>query len=476
MYHSQMVEDAITSRQLDAAYRPFPQFADWLVRTNLDTSRWDRYVAALQNSSRAGEGVFARAREVAKRAAAIDTGAIENLYEVDRGFTYTVAFQTAAWEVALSAKGANVRSLFESQLKAYDYILDLATRAEPISEAAIRALHVEMCRGQETYEVVTSIGVQEHALPKGEYKISPNHVRTRTGGTHSYASVDVTPAEMRRLVEQMRTKTFLDAHPILQASYAHYGLVAIHPFADGNGRVARALAAAFTYRSAQIPIVILVEHKRDYFNSLEHADEGNFGAFVDFLYARIVDTLLLVQQSMELARVPAAADAVAAVQKLYVTRGGFTHEQVDTAGLKLIDLIVGEFQRQFAPFDVAPISTNAEHDALAYKPLSRAHRTPIEGGHFIKVHVSSAQPAGAAVIRQYVLELPRDAESEDDVILRRHDRRNSSEIFTARLDELLPAVSGILQIRISIFVERVVAESLQELANLAEQALNGQRP
>jgi len=63
-----------------------------------------------------------------KRAAALDTGAIEGLYEVDRGFTYTVAFETAAWEVELAKKGENVRPLFEAQLHAYDYVLDLATK------------------------------------------------------------------------------------------------------------------------------------------------------------------------------------------------------------------------------------------------------------------------------------------------------------------------------------------------------------
>jgi len=87
---------------------------------------------------------------------------------------------------------------------------------------------------------MTTVGPQEQALPKGQYKIMPNHVRTRKGADHSYAPVDVTPAEMARLVAELRSDAFLTAHPVLQAAYAHYGLVAIHPFADGNGRVARA--------------------------------------------------------------------------------------------------------------------------------------------------------------------------------------------------------------------------------------------
>src|SRR5437660_264733 len=161
-----------------------------------DTVRWERYNSLVRSRAGLSPEVLGRAREIAKRAAALDTGAIEGLYEVDRGFTYTVAFETSAWEAALAQKGEYVRSLFEAQLHAYDYVLDLATKAEPISEAAIRALHEEVCRAQTTYRVMTTVGPQEQALPKGQYKIMPNHVRTRKGADHSYAPVDVTPAEM----------------------------------------------------------------------------------------------------------------------------------------------------------------------------------------------------------------------------------------------------------------------------------------
>src|SRR5208337_774725 len=126
----------------------------------------------------------------------------------DRGFTFTVAFETSAWETKLAKKGENVRPLFEAQLHAYDYVLDLATKAEPISEAAIRVLHEVVCQAQATYRVTTAVGPQEEALTKGRYKVLPNHVRTRDGADHSYAPVDVTPAEMARLVSEMRGEAF----------------------------------------------------------------------------------------------------------------------------------------------------------------------------------------------------------------------------------------------------------------------------
>lgn len=79
------------------------------------------------------------------RAAAINTGALEQLYEVDKGFTFTVATQAATWEATLNTKGPEVRALIESQMDAYEMVLDFATNKEPIAAAWIRDLHAEIC-------------------------------------------------------------------------------------------------------------------------------------------------------------------------------------------------------------------------------------------------------------------------------------------------------------------------------------------
>src|SRR5713226_8758928 len=127
-------------RKADAAYQPFPSFAEWSPRSSIDTTRWDRYTAELTQRRENSPALLSKALEIVKRAAAVDTGAIEGLYETDRGFTFTVAMQAAHWEAALEQKGPKVKALIESQLQAYDYILDFATQAVPIAEAWIRKL------------------------------------------------------------------------------------------------------------------------------------------------------------------------------------------------------------------------------------------------------------------------------------------------------------------------------------------------
>jgi Fic family protein len=420
-------------------------------------------------------GSLHRAYEVVKRAAAIDTGAIEGLYEVDRGFTYTIAFETTAWELALAERGERVRPLFEAQLHAYDYVLDLATKAEPISEAAIRTLHEVVCRAQETYRVQTPIGFQEQPLPKGKYKVLPNHVlRTREGTNHSYAPVDVTPVEMARLVHEMRSERFLSAHPVIQASYVHYGLVSIHPFADGNGRVARALASAFTYRAISMPIMILSEHKEKYLDALESADRGEFQTFADFMLRRVVDTMMMVEDSLRSAHLPRTEESLAAINSPSGRRAKYSNQQVDEGGTRLLKAIEGSIQKEVSDVALGKIQGRSGITAGSHRTFSSTHRPSQNVGQHLYVELMSIHPSRlssvslppAVVSRRYDLFVPRDAGEDDEYLMR---ERESDDDFAMPVDDVLPVLSGTLQLRIEIFARRVIQEMLAVLSSEIER-------
>jgi Fic family protein len=463
-----MSEAEVNIHALDAAYKPFPTFAEWAAKTSIDTVRWERYKGELENRPNSSSDSLKRAYEVVKRAAALDTGAIEGLYEVDRGFTFTVAFETAAWEVELAKKGENVRPLFEAQLHAYDYVLDFATKAEPISEAAIRKLHEVVCGAQETYRVMTSIGPQEQKLVKGRYKVLPNHVRTRDGVDHSYAPVDVTPPEMARLVSEMRIQAFLAAHPVIQAAYAHYALVVIHPFADGNGRVARALASAFTYRAISMPIMILSEHKETYLDALEAADMGQYQVFADFLFRRSINTMTLVGDTIRRSSFPSAAESLAAINDASVHKGRFSDQQVDEGGVRLMNLLDAEVRKELSKVEIGKVQGKTGMAAGGHQGYFSDHRPAQNVGHHLSVELLSIQPSRlpqvsmppAVVTRQYDLFVPRDANPGDEYLVR--DRKGTDQ-FAVPVDDVLPALSGTLQIRAELFAERVVAELLANL-------------
>ncbi|HKI00631.1 MAG TPA: Fic family protein [Thermoanaerobaculia bacterium] len=285
--------------QANLLYKGFPDFSAWGELTSSDIDLWNRFAVNLsQRRQSASPEALRTGVEVAVRAAALDTGALEGLYTVDRGFTMTVALQSLAWEQAIEERGAGVRELFEAQLEAYELVLDAATRNQPISEAWIRALHEKLCAPQRTYRVLTDVGWQEQELPKGRYKTRPNHVRLSDGTFHAYAPVDQVAEEMHRLIDQIRTPEFEAAHPVLQASYCHYAFVVIHPFADGNGRVARALASTFFYRAQSIPLVIFSNQRLAYLEALQAADLGDSRAVISFFRDRGIDTMQFVVESL----------------------------------------------------------------------------------------------------------------------------------------------------------------------------------
>ena len=299
-------------------------------------------------------------------------------------------------------------------------------------------------------------------------KLLPNHVERPDGKIHSYAPVDLTPAEMNRLVSELQSDAFLAAHPVLQASYAHYALTVVHPFADGNGRVARALASVFTYRSNRIPLLILVDTRAEYISALEAADKGTYPPLVDFVAERGIDAILLVEQCLKSADSPQASDAVAAIRKLYTTRGGYTHKQVDEAGISLFEALTHEVQQQLASYQIeGQLSTKVRDEAnIGYNVQLQTHRPPMSGGRYLQISATTEAPARTTKDRAFILEVPRDADADDDVIIRND---GTQEAFTARVSECTPTLSAAALIRIRIFVERVISELLQEVSAAATE-------
>lgn len=220
------------------------------------------------------------ALDLAVRAAAFDTGAIEGLYETDRGITFAVAAQSAAWESAVvEASGQEAVRHFEAQLRAFDLVLDAATGRTPITAAWLRALHDTTCAGQQTYRALTPVGWQD--LP--------------------------------RLVDAIGSAEFTAAHPVVQAAYVHYALVNVHPFADGNGRVARAAASVFLYRAVRVPLLVFADQRLRCLAALRSADRGDPASFVRFVRGVVLDTIELVIQAIRTAR---TAGAVAGLAEL----------------------------------------------------------------------------------------------------------------------------------------------------------------
>jgi Fic family protein len=80
-------------------------------------------------------------------------------------------------------------------------------------------------------------------------------------------------------------------HPVLQAAELHYNLVAVHPFADGNGRTARLLMNYHLLRHGFPHVIVPVERRPDYLAALEAANSARCEPFAEFVLSCVHESI-----------------------------------------------------------------------------------------------------------------------------------------------------------------------------------------
>lgn len=457
------------ARRVDAQYSPFPAFRAW-ANTRVHSDLWDRFAARLDTEREASKPEsLERALRVVMRTAAIDTGAIEGLYKVDRGFTQTVAIEAAAWQTKVREHGTDVEAFFEAQLRTYELVLDAATHTYELNEAWIRRIHEEVCAPQETYGVQTPTGPQQHPLPKGAYKSSPNHVTLPHGGVHAYSPVDQTAPEMARLVQELKSPAFLEAHPISQAAYSHFALVAIHPFADGNGRVARALASLYFYRAESVPLVVFADQTLPYLEALEAADGGEYQPFVDFVENRGLDTLSLVTESLREARAPLIEESLGGLAATVESHGGMTHKEVDEVAHRLSNAVLSTIKTEVVNHPLPQgVAVTAHQVQGMIGPGRDGYRDILVHPTFVQVEFQSQKPATASLQVQIKTHISLTSSDPFPLVVERLDTRETVEF---RLSDVRPEQTATVGARLASFSRALIAEGLDILRRAADESL-----
>jgi Fic family protein len=122
----------------------------------------------------------------------------------------------------------------------------------------------------------------DHTKSPGRYRRGPIYVRDEKRDLVVYEAPDAAdvPALMDALVESLHTG--LNNDPVVRSAMAHLNLVMIHPFRDGNGRMARALATSVLTRSdIGEPEFSSIEewlgaNTEDYYSVLAHTGHGSW--------------------------------------------------------------------------------------------------------------------------------------------------------------------------------------------------------
>ena len=99
---------------------------------------------------------------------------------------------------------------------------------------------------------------------------------------------------MYDLMEWYKNTLKSNKNPIIFASEFHYRFIRIHPFDDGNGRIARILMNFILMQFDYPPVIIKTEDKRNYFSVLQLADTGNIEAFIEYIAKNLSYSLELM--------------------------------------------------------------------------------------------------------------------------------------------------------------------------------------
>jgi Fic family protein len=181
----------------------------------------------------------------------------------------TIALLTTGIVEAGSRKDvAEVRNLGSAVLRLDEFIRD----GVDLSEGALRELHRVVLEGLDTLE-------------PGCYR--KDEVAIAGSATVPPKASDL-PALVRSMTQSLGDQ-MADAHPVALAAWAHWAVTRIHPFRDGNGRVARLVQDYVLLRRHYLPVPLFAEDREgQYYDALEAADGGETRPLVELLSKNIL--------------------------------------------------------------------------------------------------------------------------------------------------------------------------------------------
>lgn len=176
------------------------------------------------------------------------------------------------------------------EMKAHDVALamikhEAADKDKPLTERFIKELNQTILVQDFWKDAITADGQNTRRKIKvGQYKEYPNSVIQSNGEVFEYASPQETPILMGELVDWYNLEVEKGELTAIQlAALLHYRYIRIHPFDDGNGRVARLLVNYVLFRYDLPPVIIKTDDKKNYLRALQQADSGDLNAFVDYM-------------------------------------------------------------------------------------------------------------------------------------------------------------------------------------------------
>jgi Fic family protein len=284
-------------------------------------------VWADQKKLLAENGTLQTFEDQLRREWSIETGIIERVYTLDRGTTRTLIERGI--DAALIPHGASDRDstdvarIIQDHHDALEGMFDFVGGPRQLSSSYIKELHAALLKNQDTYRAVDQFGQTfDKALERGAYKTEPNSPTQPDGTLHEYCPPEHVAAEMDNLVQWHLQHTAKHMLPEVEAAWLHHRFTQIHPFADGNGRVARALASLVFIKANWFPLVVKRDDWTRYIDALEKADRGDLRDVVSLFVEAQRGALIQASEIAFEAQPPDSTEkAIAALRDRLVQRG-----------------------------------------------------------------------------------------------------------------------------------------------------------
>ena len=299
---------------------------------------WRAAKGRLQQSS--PEGLQRFSTQLVRRLS-IETGILERLYDLDRGTTE--ALVTAGFIEDLVARSstdiepAKLVSILRDQEAAIKLVMDCVGQQRVLTRGVVHELHATLTRHQETTVAVDQFGRRfDIPLSHGSFKKQPNNPSRPDGVIHEYCPPEHVDAEIDQLVEWLADYRRED--PLIVAAWAHHRFTQIHPYQDGNGRVARILTTLVLLEADLLPLLIDRDLRTDYIDCLEKADFGDLAPLTS-LFARLERNAILQALSIDVdSEVAAARSLTSAVIESLTAKFGKRREEKQAEFRQVNDL------------------------------------------------------------------------------------------------------------------------------------------
>lgn len=269
-------------------------------------------------------------------------------------------------------------------------MLDFVRGQRQLSVGYTKELHAALLRNQETYTVVDQFGQAfEKRLEKGRYKDAPNNPSREDGSVHEYCPPDHVASEMDRLLQMHAAHPSHGVPVEVEAAWLHHRFTQIHPFADGNGRVARAITSLVFIKAGWFPLVVTRDDRSRYIDALETADAEDLRPLVAmFVEAQRNPLIQASDVAWDMTPLSSPDEAIVAARDRLIQRGRLSMNEWRTAkenANKLYQLAAHRLQQiaEQLRHEIGSAATGfrfQSSDGLAYSDASvRAKAVPNAG-------------------------------------------------------------------------------------------------